>query len=717
MHWKNLKQGLRMLGWTPMIISLVLALTCVDVTAWPQDIDLKSETAFFLTNDIVGLAEHELDSTLPVDVSFSVGRVDIDLDAKVDIALSQTRLDTLPVLYRQVASLPASALEDALTQSIIQADTAIDAIRNAGGGISIDALYDQLKIIKKALDDDFIDLVDDAPDVSLMTKARLLVIVKPVEQRYDYLKYIASKVKSYALDEVKNELCSVLRQAIVAVADGDSMAYRLDLLAIIARAENYRGTMIKQEEADRIRYKADLLLRKIAENGTSRLCDVDLSTTIGDVDVDGGLTWNEADYRAPSKDVRTDGLDLTASYAGDDWTASVGYQPEWRDYADRLKNDDDRIKHSLDVSVSRNVDPWSTEVSLSLDYEFYPRDIDEEIELDRVTEASARIHYLVDRVLSLPISATLEAKLVKDLEEEGALGALDIGDRSETVDCLDDFIGHVLDAEWKGDIEPDTSKELIATARAILPRRRIYNIGVPLSLGFPFRDGDATLDLEWEGKTYPADSPLDHDTSTGKLSYTKDESTITFSGYLKREELIYLNATTKNHSLQEWEGSLDEELACGDLALTLFQQQTTYPFASKKDQSVWKLNLDVNIDLSNVSVALQWGNKVTTHPNDASKLIVQVTEMGLDTDWDIAQGSVSVSLSDEQEWNADRTDVGLAKKILAKETGQAELSWDSEVTGDLTVKLSSTCKSVINLADPSKNSTDITLQAEIALAM
>jgi hypothetical protein len=717
MYRKNWQPGLRVLQWAPVILSFMLLAICADVIALSQDISLNPDARFFLANDIAGLAERELDATVPVDVSFSVGSAAVDVDCSVDAVLSEMRLDTLLALHGEVGSLPASALKDTLNQSLSEADAAIDAIRNAGSAISIDALYDELKIIEKALDANFVDLVDDSLTLSPMTKARVLLIAKPIELRYDYLKYIASKVNSYALDEVKDELASLLRQAIVAVADGDGMAYRRDLLAIIARAEEYRGAMIKEEEADRIRYKADSLLRKIAENGTNRSCDVDLSTTIADVDIDGGLGLDEADYRAPSKDVRTYGLEVAAGYAGDDWTASIGYQHEWRDYADRLKDDDDRMKHSLGVSVSRDVDPYSADLSASFDHEFYPNDIDEEIELDRVVQASAAIVDLLDRVLELHLAATLEARLVKDLGEEGALGALAIGDRSEAVDCLVDFIDHLLDAEWGGDIEPDTSQALIVMARAILPRRTIHNIDIPLSLGFPFRDGDATLDLEWESKTYPADSPLDHDTSTGKVSYTRDESAITLSGYLKREELVYPNATTKNRSLREWEGSFDKEISCGNLALTLFQQQTTYPQAANKDQSVQKLDLDLSIDVEDLSIAFQWTDKVTAHPNDATKPIVQVIEMGLDADWEVGAGTLSASLSNQEEWNAGHTDASLAEKILVKETRQIDLSWDGKITDDLDITLSLTRKNVTARVDPSKDSTDIALQVQLDLAI
>jgi len=508
---------------------------------------------------------------------------------------------------------------------------------------------------------------------------------------------------------VKDELACLLCQIVVGIADGDSASYRAHLSEILACVEQYRGTMIKAEEADRIRNKADSLLCKIAENGTSRACDLDLSTTIGDVDVDGGLSWDEADYRAPSKDVRADGLDLTATYTGEEWEVSIDFQREWRDYGDQLKDDDDRMKHSLDISVSRDVDPYSADLSLSLDHEFYPNDIDEEIELARVAEVRVATTDLLYRVLELHLVATLEARLVKDLGEEGALGALGIGDRSEVVDCLDDFIGHLLDAEWGGDIELDTSQALIATALAILPRRTIDNIDMPLSLGFPFRDGDATLDLEWESKTYTADSPLDHDTSTGKLSYTKDESELTLSGYLEREELVYPNARAKNRSLREWEGSFDNEIACGDLTLTLFHQQTTYPLASKNDQSVHKLDLDLDIDIDDLSIAFQWTDKMTAHPNDASKSIAQLTDMGLDADWTAGEGALSASLSDEQEWN---TDVSIAEKILVKETRQAEISWDGEITDDLDLTFSLTWKSVTDFADPIVQVTEMGLDAD-----
>ena len=788
---KNRWRPLRRLQLAFVMVSFALALVCAGTIALGWDVDLQPNVTLFLVNDIVGLSEQEFDIDLPVDAAFSIGSVDIDLNSELKTVSSQMRLDTLSALHAEIGSLPASALKDALNQSLSQADAAIDVIRNIGDEISIDALYDELKVIEKALDAGFIDLVDDSLDIFPMVKARLLVIARPIEQRYDYLKYITNKVRLYARDPVSDELAGLLRQTVDVIAHGDSAAYLRYLSGIIARVENYRGMLIKQEEADRIRYKADLLLRKVMKEGVETECGFDLATTLADVEVDGAFSWEQADYHAPSKDVRTDGLDLTASYVSDDWDASIGYRREWRDYTDRLKDDNDRMRQGLDISVSYERDPYSADISPSFDEEFYPNDIDGEIEEARVSEARAGIVDLLELVYSLQLSETLEAQLVKDLGEEGALGALDIWDRSEAVDCLNDFIKHVLAAEWTGDMDRDAALVLIAMARNILPRKRIYSLDVPLAFGFPFHDGDAVLALKWEREIHPANAPSDHATSTGKLSYTRDVSMLVMSGYLKREELVYPHAAKKNYSLREWLGAVESDLSCGDLGLTFFGQRTAYPQAPKKDRSVRKVDADLNMDLSDVSVAFHWDDKLSECPDDADKPTVREAEVSLEAAYDTDQGEVSLSWSDGQEWNIDgsagilvdetrRVEISLDGELLdyrdftvsgewtdevkvdpddpgssieavgtaldasfdlpsgsvdasfgierewkhssgmskfIRRARSGEVEWDGKITDDLDLTLSLTWKNVTDWADPTKDSTNITIQAELALAL
>jgi len=110
-------------------------------------------------------------------------------------------------------------------------------------------------------------------------------------------------------------------------------------------------------------------------------------------------------------------------------------------------------------------------------------------------------------------------------------------------------------------------------------------------------------------------------------------------------------------------------------------------------------------------------DKVTAHPNDASKPIVQLTKMSLDADWEVGEGTLSASLSDQEEWNAGHTDASLAEKILAKETWQAELSWDGKITDDLDISLSLEWKSVTDWMDSSKDSTDMALQIQLNFAI
>ncbi len=92
-------------------------------------------------------------------------------------------------------------------------------------------------------------------------------------------------------------------------------------------------------------------------------------------------------------------------------------------------------------------------------------------------------------------------------------------------------------------------------------------------------------------------------------------------------------------------------------------------------------------------------------------------KMGVDADWDVAQGTLSLSLSDQEEWNVGHTDVNPVEKTLAKETRQAELSWDGRITDDLDISLSLEWESVTDWMDPSKDSIDMALQVQLNFAI
>jgi len=681
--------------------------------AFSQTIDFKQENALSFTQDIVGPAEQRLEVELQLTLSSALADVSMDMDYTVEGVLSGVSLRTLNDLRNETGTLPPGTLKDTLEQALGQVEAAIAAIGGAGGGISIDLLNNKLKDIEKALDDQFIDPVEDSTGLSRTKAGRLLALAKPIEQRYDYLEYIASKVRLYARDEVKPQIASLLRETVLHLTDGNKAAYIRDLEELLARVDQYRGEMIKEEEADRIRDKGDYLLRKVQEQGTKHISELGLSTTVAGFDLEGAFCWNSDDYRAPSKDVCTRGLELGAESEKEGCALSISYEWESRDYPDRLKNDDDKVTSSVDLSLSREIDPREVTVSVLFDEEFYPNYIDDEIEPARVAQAIAAIQSLIDEVRALGLPATVEDDLLKKLGEEGALGELVAGDRREAVDQLEDFIDEVYDAKWKVKITGKTAQTLIDRALSILPRKRMRQLNVPLALDFPFRSGEVTIDVEWERKLYPADSLLDRDTTTGEVTYTREEEASTFTGSLKQEELTYPHVETKNRFLEEWEIKVETQHECCDLTSRLFQQETTYSHDAVKDKQVQEGDFALSFDITALDVTVELTEKVTHYPNDSDKPAYREEDLDLDASWEIGEGTFQVELSEE----VHRTALPLGGESLTKESRSVDLSWEGDITDDLEICLSSSWKRVVYWEEPEKDNTKLTLEIDFALSI
>ena len=698
-------------GSFPVIWALFFLL--LTLPALSQTIDFKQEDALSFTQDIVGPAEQRLEVELQLTLSSALADVSMDMDYTVEGVLSGVSLRTLNDLRNETGTLPPGTLKDTLEQALGKVEAAIAAIGDMADPISISALEDELEIIEDQLDDGVIDPVEDSTGLSRTKVGTLLALAKPIEQRYDYLEYIASKVRLYARDEVKPQIASLLRETVLHLTDGNKAAYIRDLEELLARVDQYRGEMIKEEEADRIRYKGDYLLRKVQEQGTKHLWELELSTTVAGFDLEGALTWGSNDYSAPSKDVCTTGLELAAESAGEGWEISMSYEWEYRDYPDRLKNDDDKIAHSLDLSLSREIDPWEMTVSVLFDDAFYPNYIDDEIEPARVAQAIAAIQSLIDEVRALGLPAAVEDDLLKELGEEGALGELVAGDRREAVDQLEDFIDEVYDAKWEVKITHKTAQMLIDRALSILPRKRIRQLNVPLALDFPFRSGEVTIDVEWERKLYPADSLLDRDTTTGEVTYTREEEASTFTGSLKQEELTYPHAETKNRFLEEWEIKVETQHEYCDLTSRLFQQETTYPHDAVKDKRVQEGDFALSFDITALDVTVELTEKVTHYPNDPDKPAYRKTDLDLDASWEIGEGTFQVELSEE----VHRTAFPSADETLVKESRSVDLSWEEDITDDLEICLSSLWKRVVYWEEPEKDSTELTLEIDFALSI
>ena len=681
------------------IVPVLVAVTALHWSCIAQTIAIEQRGQSSITSDLIGPVEWRFGPTTDVEGSFSCADVGIDIDWILSPSCATVRIATLGDLRAEVDRLPASTLKEELLHSLDQAEGALAAIR--ADGMSIGALSSNLTIIEKALDADFIDLVDDSSRLSRVTQARLLILARPLEQRYDYLRYIAGKVNRYARGTAREELTACLRAAVLHQADGKEGAYGRDLGRLLDAAARYRETMLKDEESGRIRYKADLLLRKLGELGTTRECNIDLSTTISGLDVDGTLSWEVGDYRAPSRDMDSGGVEIEAEYENDDWNVSFGYQREGCDYSDRLKDNYDKVTDTLKGEFTWADAGWEVNGAASYSADLYPNYIDQEIEIYRVEGAKAAVSRLIGPVqeLSGPARDSLRADL--DL----VLDALEAGDRAGAVDSLNDFLDDVHDAAWAGDIDLTVSQPLIEAARGVLPRRRVRTIDVPFSLGFPSRNGDGRLEVEWEERIYPADSALDHTTTSGELEYIPWEG-LTLD--LAWERLVYPNASKKDRSRREW--TLVATSTCSDWALTttLSARSTVYPHVRAKDESVGKWELSLQGSIAGIDLALVGEDELTAHPNDATKPPTEMATIGLSATWTVENGTGKIELNEKTK-EEQGNPISRMRAV--------ELTWETSLTDEIDCSISANWNRTEDYTNATKDEAGFILKAEVSVPL
>ncbi len=713
---------------------LLLPLICILCTApvsFAQDVGLKQDVACSLDRDIAGSLTYGLDDEVEASLSTQASIVAIDEDASIDVVGAGAKVAVLADLRREVDLLSSAAAGAALCSSLNRAENAIAAIESAGESETIETLSDSLQGVEDALDDGFLDLIVADPSIPGNTKGSLLALGKPLEQRYDYLKYIASKVRLYAIGECRDQLAASLQRTVCDSAAGKTFAYLCDLKKIIADTETWRGTQIKEEEADRIRGKADSLLRKIGEQGTTRSCDVGLSTTIAGIDVDCGLTWQSADFRAPTRDFKNGTFEFSAEKSGKSFDAEVSYKADHRDYCDPLKDDDDKFSRNMDIVFSWDHAPedcrtsdddslagrlWECEsftanASLRISDDRYPNKIDSEIALENLSSVCSGIEDLVGRVKGLGLDETLETRLLNDLTDaQNALGA---GDRGGGVDSLEDFIDDVADAKWDGSIASPEAECLLAAASCLLPRKIVRRIDLPLSLEFPFRGGDVVLQSDWDRYSYPSNSALSHTATTGEATYTKETDAYSFTTNGTHEALVYPNAGNKNRLRDKWQGKLKYASESFESGITMSDQSTTYPNARDKDECVYTIDWDLSFALPGGKLTLGYTDKKTKHLRNTPNPVEHVKTFDLDLAWDIQDGVICAELIHTQL----ATQLSPASEVVSKQTNNVGLSLKKDITSNLKADFSCKWNGVADYEDASKDSHDFNIELELNVAL
>ncbi len=680
--------------------------------ALSQTIDLRPESSLSFTHDAAGLAQQRLRSDLWLSLSLSfTNNISLDLDYIVEGTLTAVSLRGLDDLRREVGALPSGVFKTDLHQALDAIEAAIDTIRGMADPISINALEDELEIIEDQFNDHFIDPVEEEATLPRAKIGVLLALAGPIEDRYDSLEYIASRVRLHARDAAKPSLASLLRGMVLHLANGDKSAYIHALEELLVRVEEYRGEEIRGKEADRIRGRGDRLLRRIAERGIENLWRLELVTTVAGFKFDGTLSWSSDEYLAPTRDMRTQDVEFAVGFDGGDWEISARYDRNDRTNPDRLEHDDDRIIHSIDLSLSHKTDPWDMAVALLFDDTFYPNDIDDEIESERVADAKQAIARLINEVNGLGLSAAVQRALLKELED--ALAALLAADRREAVDQLEDFIDEVYDAEWDGQIRPAAARILIDSALAILPRRRIKQLKVPVSLDLPFYEGEMQIEFEKEKTLYPANSRLDRAEITGEVLYTREVRGTVLSGKIRQQKLTYPHAETRNRSREEWEAKVVAQPGWGELALTFFQQETTYAHNAVRDRRVRQGDSTFAFKLAALDLTVRLTERATDYPNDPGRPHDKRIEMKLDASWNVENGTFTAELDDKRRTAA----LPLADEVLISEQRRVKLSWNGNITDDLEISLSTQWTRFIDWDEPEKDRRVLTIEIEFDLAL
>lgn len=675
-----------------------------------QTIDLRPDSSLSFTHHPSGLVQQRISSDLRLDWWLMLADISLDMDYIAEVNLTTVSLRVIDDLRQQVDALPPGTLKTDLQQTLDIVETAIDTIRAMADPVSIGALEDELEIIEDQLNDYFMDPIEEDVALPREKMGKLLAFAKPIEDRYDRLEYIASRVKLHSRDTVKPQLAHLLRKAVLHIADGNRAAYISILEELLVRVEGHRGTEIKPEEADRIRGRCDHLLRLIGESGSENFWRLNLSTTIAGLEFDGTFSWWSDQYRAPSNDMDTQDLEFEVGFDRSDWEIAMRYERNDRTNPDRLEHDDDRIINSLDLSLSHRTDHWDMTAAVLFDDTLFPNDIDDEIESDRVSAANQAIAGLIDEVIGLGLPAVVQEALMKELED--ALAALHASDRRTAVAQLEDFIDEVYDAEWDGQVTPAAARMLINKTLDILPRQRIKQLIIPLSLDVPFYEGDLQIELEKKKILYPADSRLDREETTGELTYTRELSGAVLSGRGRQEKLTYQHDTAKNRRQQELEAEIVGQLGWGEITLALFQQETTYPHNAVRDRLVQTGDSTFALNLAALDLAVSLTERTTSYPNNPGRPDANQVDLAIDVSWSTGIGTFSAELNDQRRTTA----FPLADDVLISERRNIQLSWNGHVTDDFEISLSMQWTCFIDWDEPDKDRTIITIDIGFDLA-
>ncbi|MCK4246240.1 hypothetical protein KAX14_03300, partial [Candidatus Bipolaricaulota bacterium] len=432
------------------LLAFILIGSCWVCTGLCSEADYTLGVTFSSERDIIGIAELGWSAGSDLSLSFDIDNAPLGIDISVDQRRGNKRFRAIDEIITRVGMLDCGVLRSELEQTTIELAEGVRIIRAMSDPISITELKEQVKLVHSHLKKGIVDTLEGACGEEEQRVAQLLILVEPMKKGYDYLAYIIGKISLYAMGETREELAGLLWRIVVSLSGGNKEEYIHGLEVLLVRVEQQRGLEIKEEEADRVRYKADYLLREIAGDQVEKQARIVLSNSFLGVDLDLSAKWNELNHSGPSKDKLTGTLGFALQVESESWTGGFGYDYEARDYLDLLKNDDDRLTHSFEFSLEGEIASLQLGGSFSLQDAYYPHAIGDEIDYARLEEAKAAVGELIVCLRQSEISSTIETKLMDILK--AAYAALENGDCEGVVDELNDFVSEIYDGKWEGEI-------------------------------------------------------------------------------------------------------------------------------------------------------------------------------------------------------------------------------------------------------------------------
>ncbi len=304
------------ISWLLAFILVCSSWVCAGVCS---EADYTLGVNFSSERDIIGIAELGWRVGSDLSLSFDIDNAPLGIDISVDQRRGNKRFRAIDEIIAQVGVLDCDVLTSELEQTTIELAEGVGIIRAMSEPISITELKEQIKLVHSHLKKGIVDTLEGACGEEEQRVAQLLILVEPMKKGYDYLAYIIGKVSLYAVGETREELAGLLWRIVVSLSGGNKEEYIHGLEVLLVRVEQQRGLEIKEEEADRIRYRADYLLREIAGDQVEKQARIVLSNSFLGADLDLSLEWNELDHSGPSKDKLTGTLGFALEVESENW--------------------------------------------------------------------------------------------------------------------------------------------------------------------------------------------------------------------------------------------------------------------------------------------------------------------------------------------------------------------------------------------------------------